>query len=368
MLAAVVLAAAGGCAESPPPAREPAPPATERPARGDAPARSEDGPRLETVARGLEVPWEIAFLPDGRALVTERPGRVRLLSAGGRLERRPVASIDVPAEGEGGLMGVAVDPDFRANRFVYLFRTADGENVITRHRFDRGRLTDERAILDGIEAAMFHDGGRLRFGPDDRLYLATGDALEPSLAQDARTLNGKFLRLGPDQYRGAGGRPEIVSSGHRNPQGFDWRPADGALVSSEHGPDGDDEVNVIRRGRNYGWPRAQGEDHASPFAAPVAVYADSIAPSGATFVSRPGSTWTGDLLVGALIGEQIRRLRFADGRVTTDEALFEGELGRVRTVVEGPDGALYALTNNRDGRGTPRRGDDRVVRIVPPAR
>jgi glucose/arabinose dehydrogenase len=369
VLAAVVLAATGACAQSPPPAREPAPPAAaEQPARGDAPARSDDGPRLETVATGLEVPWEIAFLPDGRALVTERPGRVRLLSAGGRLERRPVASIDVRAEGEGGLMGLAVDPDFRANRFVYLFRTTGGENVITRHRLDRGRLTDERVILDGIRAAMFHDGGRLRFGPDERLYLATGDALEPSLAQEERSLNGKFLRLGPAQYRGAGGRPEIVSTGHRNPQGFDWRPGDGALFSSEHGPEGDDEVNVVRRGGNYGWPRVQGEEHRSPFAPPVAVYADSLAPSGATFVSEPGSVWTGDFLVGALVGEQIRRLRFRDGRATVDEPLFEGELGRLRTVVEGPDGALYALTNNRDGRGTPRRGDDRVVRIVPPAR
>jgi glucose/arabinose dehydrogenase len=278
-----------------------------------------------------------------------------------------VASIDVEPEGEGGLMGIAVDPDFATNRFVYLFRTAGGENVITRHRFEGGRLSGERVILDGIEAVMFHDGGRLRFGPDERLYLATGDALEPSLAQDEQSLNGKFLRLDPARYRGAGGRPEVVSIGHRNPQGFDWRPGDGALVSSEHGPDGDDEVNVIRRGRNYGWPSVQGEEHGDRFAAPVAVYADSIAPSGATFVSRPGSAWTGDFLVGALVGEQIRRLRFEDGRAAIDEALFEGELGRVRTVVEGPDGALYALTNNRDGRGDPREGDDRVVRIVPPA-
>jgi glucose/arabinose dehydrogenase len=159
----------------------------------------------------------------------------------------------------------------------------------------------------------------------------------------------------------------VYTLGHRNPQGFDWQPGSGRLVATEHGPDGDDEVNVIRRGANYGWPLVRGEDHGE-FEAPAAVYADSIAPSGGTFVSLPGSAWTGDFLFGALVGEQIRRVGFDDGgSVTRNEGLFIGEFGRVRTVVEGPDGALYALTNNRDGRGAPREGDDRVLRIVPPA-
>jgi glucose/arabinose dehydrogenase len=137
-------------------------------------------------------------------------------------------------------------------------------------------------------------------------------------------------------------------------------------VAAEHGPDGDDEVNVLRRGRNYGWPLVRGSEHGR-FTGPAAVYPETIAPSGASFVSLPGSEWTGDFLIGALVGEQVRRLSFDGARVSRNEALFEDDFGRVRTVVEGPDGALYALTSNRDGRGAPREGDDRVVRITPPA-
>jgi glucose/arabinose dehydrogenase len=170
---------------------------------------------------------------------------------------------------------------------------------------------------------------------------------------------------GAEQYRGTGGRPEIFSLGHRNPQGFDWRPGGGAFVATEHGDQGNDELNILRRGANYGWPRVQGEDHVD-FEAPVAVYTPAIAPSGATFVSRPGSAWSGDYLIGALVGEQIRRVRLdADGGVEQDEALFEGRFGRIRTVVEGPDGAIYALTSNST-RGRLRPGDDRILRIVPP--
>ena len=216
-------------------------------------------------------------------------------------------------------------------------------------------------LVEGIAAAAIHDGGRIHFGPDGRLYISTGDAAQDDLAQDPDSLNGKILRVTP------GERPEVFSLGHRNPQGFDWLPRRGLFVSDEHGPDGDDEVNVLREGANYGWPLARGEDHGD-FEAPVAVYPDSIAPSGGTFVSLPGSEWTGDYLFGALVGEQIRRVRLDEsGAVTIDEALFEGDFGRVRTVVEGPDGALYALTSNRDGRGLPREGDDRILRIVPPA-
>jgi glucose/arabinose dehydrogenase len=169
-----------------------------------------------------------------------------------------------------------------------------------------------------------------------------------------------------DAFRGGGGRPEVFALGLRNPQGLDWQPGSRRLVATEHGPDGDDEVNVLRRGANYGWPEAQGAD-GEGFEAPAAAYEDSIAPSGATFVRRRGSRWSGDFLVGALVGEQLRRLSFDGGRVTRDEALYEGRFGRVRTVVEGPDGALYVLTSNRDGRGAPREGDDRILRVVPPS-
>lgn len=322
--------------------------------------------RLETVATGLEVPWEIAFLPDGSALVTERPGRVRRLSAAGELDPDPVAEIPVSATGEGGLLGLAIDPEFEGNGYVYLYRTTATGNEVVRYRFRDGGFSDETVIADGIQAASIHDGGRLRFGPDDRLYFSTGDAGVESLAQE-RGLNGKLLAMDPESYRsdGTGNAIEIVSTGHRNPQGFDWHPETGALYENEHGPEGFDEVNLIEQNGNYGWPDAVGADHEG-FEAPLAVYEESIAPSGSTFVSLPGSEWTGDYLMGALVGEQVRRLRFDGDEVTVNEPLFTGELGRVRTVVEGPDGALYALTSNLDGRGTPAADDDRVVRIVPP--
>jgi len=328
-------------------------------------ARSRGGPRVRTVATGLEVPWEIAFLPDGRALITERPGRIRLLSAGGQLRRRPVATVDVSALGEGGLLGLALDPDFEDNRFVYLYFTTGSGMVVERRRFARGRLRREATLVRGIRAGPIHDSGRIAFGPDGRLYIASGDAGQPSLAQDRSSLNGKFLTLTARQYRGRGGRPRVLSLGHRNPQGFDWQPGSGRLYASEHGDTGNDEVNLIRSGRNYGWPDQQGEDHGSA-TGPVALYPETIAPSGAAFVSLPGSAWSGDLLVAALAGEQIRRVRPGRRRPRLDRALFAGRYGRLRTVVEAPDGSLYALTSNRDGRGSPREGDDRVLRIVPP--
>ena len=325
--------------------------------------------RLETVATGLEVPWEMAFLPDGSALVTERPGRVRLLSADGELDPEPVAEIPVAAIGEGGLLGLAIDPEFDRNRFVYLYRTTDSGNEVVRYRYEQGGgLTGEVVIVDGIQASSIHDGGRIHFGPDDRLYISTGDAGDDSLGQVQDSFNSKILAMDAESYRsdGTGNAIEVVSSGHRNPQGFDWHPDTDQLYENEHGPEGFDEVNLIEQNGNYGWPDAVGADHEG-FTAPLAVYDESIAPSGSTFVHLPGSEWTGDYLMGALVGEQIRRLRFDGEEVTVNEPLFEGELGRVRTVVEGPDGALYALTSNRDGRGSPTADDDRIVRIVPPA-
>lgn len=370
VFAALALPACGGAQDpaAPPPPRADSGERTTPEPGGGAPERVQGTrARVETVATGLEAPWEVAFLPDGRALITERPGRLRLVSRAGRLRRQPLAEVEVSAIGEGGLLGVAVDPEFDDNGFVYLFRTVDDGNVVTRYRLEGERLEEQRTIVEGIEASSIHNGGRLRFGPDNRLYIGTGDAGEPDLAQDRGSLNGKILRMDADAYRGGGGRPEVFSLGHRNGQGFDWEPGSDRLVESEHGASGNDEVNVLRRGGNFGWPRVEGAESQPGLIAPVTVYENSIAPSGASFVTERGSAWTGDFLIGALAGEQIRRVRLDGGRVTLNEPLLEGDLGRVRTVVEGPDGAVYALTSNRDGRGSPREGDDRLVRIVPPA-
>ena len=348
-----------------PPQAETAPAEPRQAPSGAEPLRAKNSePRLETVATGLEAPWEIAFLPDRSALVTERPGRVRLLGRNGKLDPDPVAEVEVAAFGEGGLLGLAVDPRFRRNRFVYLYRSTDSGNEVLRYRFEGGKLTEDAVVLDGIEAGAIHNGGRMHFGPDGSLYVSTGETGNPGLAQDPDSLNGKILRLA--NPRGASARAEVVSLGHRNVQGFDWD-AQGRLFATEFGPDSDDEVNLIEEGKNYGWPEAQGEESENGSVPALVNYEDVIAPSGATFVSMPGSAWSGDFLFANLVGEQVRRVTI-DGTEGKDTgSLFEGDLGRLRTVVEGPDGGIYALTNNTDGRGSPRDGDDKVVRIVPPA-
>jgi glucose/arabinose dehydrogenase len=311
------------------------------------------------------VPWEIAFMPDGRALVTERPGRIRLLDADRQVQEAPVAEVDVSEQGEGGLLGLALDPKFADNGLVYLYFTTPTAIKLERWRFADDRMTREADLIDGtIQAGTVHDSGRIAFGPDEDLYVATGEAGQPPLAQDPQSLNGKFLRLTPEQYHGGPSRPDIHSLGHRNPQGFDWQPGSGRLISTEHGPSGGDgpqgfdEINLIERGRNYGWPDVYGTDH-DGFTAPLKVYEEAIAPSGARF-------WHGDYFFATLRGEALHRLTFDGTRITRDQTLLQGRYGRLRTVVPGPDDALYVLTSNRDGRGSSTGDDDRILRITPP--
>jgi glucose/arabinose dehydrogenase len=327
-------------------------------------------PRTTVVATGLEAPWELVFLPDRRALLTERPGRVVLFSRGFR-SRRVVATLEVDTGGrkEGGLLGLALDPAFRRNGLVYLYRTAtNDENQVLRYRLVGSRLVFRRKIVGGIEASDSHNGGRIKFGPDRTLWITTGETYHEELAQDRSSLNGKILRLPLAKARGAGGRPEIVSIGHRNVQGLDWQPRTGRLFATEMGADDRDEVNVIRRGGNYGWPTVRGRDDGGGRFVPAAwdTGSGNVAPSGATFVHRRGAAWTGSFLFGTLRGEHLARLRVSGTRVLGVERLYDERFGRIRNVVEGPDGALYLLTSNRDGRGDPSRSDDRIIRFVPP--
>ena len=266
-------------------------PADDAPAREQvhaptkAPARTPASPRVETVATGLEVPWEIAFLPDGRALVTERPGRVRLLRVA-RLSRGAGRGVEVARSARAACSGSAVDPSPSA--------TASSTSIGPPRAATRWCATASRATRlrererdrRGDRAGPIHDGGRIQFGPDGQLYFAAGDAGDDRAGQEQGSLNGKILRMEPSLAR-RGGRPEIFSLGHRNPQGFDWQPRGGRLVANEHGPDGDDEVNLMREGANYGWPEATGEETHDGSRPRSAVYPDSIAPSGASFVTRP---------------------------------------------------------------------------------
>jgi glucose/arabinose dehydrogenase len=329
--------------------------------------------RVETVLTGLEIPWSMNFAPDGRLFVTERPGRVRIVTLSGASEL--ALTLDgVYAQGEAGLLGLALDPEFAQNRFVYLYYSATvtggAVNRIVRYREVSSRLGERVVLLDNIPAAPIHDGGRLRFGPDGLLYASAGDAADANLAQDVASLAGKILRLNSDGTVPRDNRfsSPVYTYGHRNPQGFDWHPTSGDLWESEHGNNGNDEVNAIRLGLNFGWPRIEGAATMSGMETPSTFYNPSIAPSGASFYrGQRLPQFANNLFVATLRGMHLLRLTVDTSarRVTAQERLLEDTYGRLRDVVSGPDGYLYFCTNNRDGRGTPMSGDDRVLRIVP---
>ncbi len=332
--------------------------------------------KVETVADGLEVPWSIAWIPDGTALFTERAGHLRAIHEG-VLQKDPLLSLDVMGV-EGGLLGVAVDPSYSENGYIYLYYTYGGlftsANKIVRYIHDEKGIYEDSTIIDGIPGGPFHDGGRIKFGPDDKLYITTGDAGRPDLSQDPNSLAGKILRINSDgtiPHDNPFAGSAVYSLGHRNPQGLDWDKF-GNLVITEHGPSGEkgfahDEINIIISGANYGWPIVIGDETHDGFNVPILHTGNETwAPAGAAFYNSDEiPQWTGKYFVATLRGAHLHMidLDVENGAILSHQKLFDGEFGRLRDVAVGPDGNLYILTSNQDGRGDPQVGDDKILKI-----
>nr|WP_205544198.1 PQQ-dependent sugar dehydrogenase [Rubrobacter indicoceani] len=313
--------------------------------------------RATTLASGLELPWDVAFLPEGDALVTERDSN-RLLRVTPEGEVLEVQTVDeATGGGEGGLLGVALSPDYESDGYVYAYYTTDDDNRIG--RFQLGESPEP--VFTGIPKAGNHNGGRMEFGPDGMLYVGTGDASEGALSQDRDSLAGKILRITPEgevpDDNPVDGNP-LYSLGHRNVQGLAWD-AEGQLYASEFGQNTYDEANRIVAGENYGWPEVEGDGGEPEYVDPISTWATSEAsPSGAAFLTDGAiPQWDGDFFMAALRGERLWRLEIENGEVTDREALLEGEYGRMRHVAQAPDGSLWVLTSNGQ--------DDEIVRLAP---
>jgi glucose/arabinose dehydrogenase len=362
-VAAVSAAGLTACASDDPATPAAAPPSSAAPSPSSpaSPAGTTTGaaPAAGTVsvlASGLEAPWGIAFLPGGDALVTERDSaRILRVPARGGAPAEVQRLTEVDGGGEGGLLGIAVSPTFARDQLVYVYYTTGEDNRIARLRLGQS----PQPIVTGIPRSGIHNGGRLAFGPDGHLYAGTGDASERGLSQDSGSLGGKVLRMTPEG-RPAPGNPYgnlVYSKGHRNVQGLAFDPA-GRLWASEFGQNRFDEVNLIQPGRDYGWPTVEGSADDGRFAAPLVTWPTSDAsPSG---VAIAGSS----LYVAALRGERLWQVPLAGAGAGEPRALLQGEYGRLRAVAAAPDGTLWVLTSNRDGRGDPAQDDDRILRLT----
>lgn len=356
----------------------------------------ENDPRfeVEVVATGLQVPWAFAFTPDGRLLFTERAGRVRSLTLKDKaLRPDPVYTVEDIQTGRGeiGLMGICLHPDFATNKFVYIaFGSKSNKDirVVRLKETESGTLAMDKVILEGFPAGSNHAGCAIKFGPDGKLYVSTGEKFERKLAQDMTSLGGKFLRVNDDgsipadnpfvgdEHKAKGERPEIWSLGHRNPQGFDWHPQTHALFEVEHGPSGEvgtggDEVNLVEKGKNYGWPDAHHGVNREGMVPPLRYWEQAIAPANAAFCTGAKfPEWKNNFFFAALGGLRpdpepgVYRVELDGNNVKRVERLCT-TFGRLRAVAEGPDGYLYFSTSNKDGRGRPGPDDDRILRLVP---
>jgi glucose/arabinose dehydrogenase len=317
------------------------------------------------VATGLEAPWGLVFTPNGEALVTERDSS-RLLSVDSSGNVEEIQRLPENGTGEGGLLGLALSPNYESDGYVYVYYTTDEDNRVARMREGE----DPEPVLTGIPVLTYHNGGRIAFGPDGYLYVGTGDAGDTSTSQNLNSLGGKILRVTPTgdvpSDNPFSGSP-IYSYGHRNVQGLAWD-GSGRLYASEFGQNRYDEANIIEPGGNYGWPEVEGEGGNPNYIDPISTWAtDEASPSGVEILKGGAiPQWEGDFFMAALRGQRLYRLDLDDsGAVVGQEELLQGEAGRLRHVAQAPDGSLWILTSNRDGRGNPIPDDDRILRLGP---
>lgn len=336
------------------------------------------------VAEGLEIPWAIAF-PDeneGEIMVTERTGKIRLIQDGVLIEENILDLTDeIVSIGEAGLMSLALDPNFLKNNYVYIYHTyGNQDNIklkVSRYEYKDRKLINEYIVIDNIPAGNVHSGGEIAFGPDGKLYITTGDIAQADIAQDLSSLAGKTLRINSDgsipndnpfadeQDK----RPEIWSYGHRNAQGLDWHPVTLEMFQSEHGPSGFDggfgmdEINLVLRGQNYGWPIIRGTEMIIGMYTPLKVFTPAIAPASITFYENTDSGFNNMLFVAALRGTSILIFDVHSDKLR-EVGIINGEAyGRIREIKQGPNNSIYFTTSNRDGRGEVREGDDAIYKI-----
>jgi len=336
--------------------------------------------RVEVVASRLQAPWSVVFTPDGRMFFSERPGWVRVMVGGQVLSQPALRLADVVVGVKMGLLGMTVHPGFATNHWFYLAYNYTNDAGAFRLRVMRyeeknNRLTQPLTLIENIPAYLNHTGCRLRFGPEGLLYITTGDANNPPSAQSLGDLSGKILRLNPDGtippdnpfVNRPGARPEIWSYGHRNSQGLDFQPGTGLLFAAEHGPDHGDEVNLVVKGENYGWPVIDHRRTNSLMHSPWQEYTPAVAPAALMFYRGDAfPELKGNILVGCLRGEGILRIQLDGTNAVSGERWLHYQFGRIRDVVEGPDGYIYFTTSQFDPpEGTPRPEYDLILRLVP---
>ncbi|QQS23245.1 PQQ-dependent sugar dehydrogenase [bacterium] len=334
-----------------------------KPTETTLPALNVNEENEQVVAENLAIPWEIAFLPDGTMLVTERIGKLKHI----KTKTTVIDIAGVAHRGEGGLLGMALHPNFKNNRFIYLYSTTTSRNGLTnrveRYQYANDQLTDRKVIIEGIPGSNNHDGGRIAFGPDGLLYIGTGDAQMADNAQDKNSLAGKILRI-TDEGSIPSDNPfgnAVYSYGHRNVQGLAWD-ASGQLWATEHGPSGGstgyDELNKIQKGNNYGWPNIKGDETEAGMVNPI-VHSGSEetwAPSGLAH-------YKGWLIFSGLRGQSLYATKISNGKLGQLNNYLREKYGRLRAVVTGPDGFLYVSTSNTDGRGSKKPNDDKIIKI-----